>query len=111
MLNPRFGVVVLGVYGVLLILGGVMGFVKARSRPSLIAGIVSGLITLGAAYISRHDNEDGGFSIGLILAITMFIFFGMRAMTARKFMPMGMMTVSSAAVIAVMLWSILIQRD
>ena len=30
------------VYGVLVLVGGVMGFVKAHSKPSLIAGLVFG---------------------------------------------------------------------
>jgi uncharacterized membrane protein (UPF0136 family) len=108
MLNPRLGLVVLGVYAVLLIVGGVMGYVKARSRASLIAGVVSGLIAVGAVVISRFYNEDGGYSLGLLLAIAMFVFFAPRAMTARKFMPMGMMSVASAVVIGVMVWSIAI---
>ena len=106
MLNPRFGLIILAIYAVLLIVGGVMGFLKARSRASLIAGVVSGLVALVAIYIAARHNEDGGYSIALILAIAMFIFFAPRAMTARKFMPMGLMTVSSAVVIGVMLWSI-----
>lgn len=105
-MNPRIGLVVLGVYAVLLIIGGVMGFVKARSRASLIAGVVSGLITIGAIVISRTSNEDGGFGIALVLAILMFLFFAPRAMTARKFMPAGLMTLASLVVIAVMVCSI-----
>ncbi len=105
-MNPRIGLVVLGVYAVLLIIGGVMGFVKAKSRASLIAGVVSGLITIGAIVISRTSNEDGGFGIALVLAILMFLFFAPRAMTARKFMPAGLMTLASLVVIAVMVCSI-----
>jgi uncharacterized membrane protein (UPF0136 family) len=36
------GQVVLGIYGILLIAGGMMGFVKTRSRISLFAGAITG---------------------------------------------------------------------
>ncbi len=107
-MNPRVGLGVLGVYAVLLIVGGLIGFLKARSRPSLIAGVVSGLIAAGAAVLSSTYNEDLGYSIALILAIVLFLFFGTRAVTARKFMPSGMLTVASVVVIAVMVWSIVV---
>jgi len=105
MFDPRFGLVVLGIYGVLLIVGGVMGFVKAKSQASLIAGVVSGLIAFGAVFLSGTYNEKGGFSIGLILAIAMFVFFTPRAMSSRKFMPAGLMVTASVVVIGVMMGS------
>jgi uncharacterized membrane protein (UPF0136 family) len=107
-MNPRVGLVVLIVYAVLLIVGGVIGFVKARSRPSLIAGTVSGVIAILAAAISATYNEDGGYSLALLLAIGLFLFFGYRASVTRKFMPAGLLAVASVAVIAVMVWSIVV---
>jgi uncharacterized membrane protein (UPF0136 family) len=106
-MNPRVGLVVLIIYTVLLIVGGVMGFVKAKSRPSLIAGVGSGIIAAVAAWISGTYNEDGGYSLGLLLAIVLFLFFGYRASVSKKFMPAGMLAVASVAVIAVMIWSII----
>jgi uncharacterized membrane protein (UPF0136 family) len=107
-MNPRVGLVVLIVYAVLLIVGGVIGFVKARSRPSLIAGVVSGILALIAAWISSTpgSNEDAGYSLALLLAVILFIFFGYRASKTRKFMPGGLLAVASVLVIGVMLWSI-----
>jgi uncharacterized membrane protein (UPF0136 family) len=105
-MNPRVGLVVLIVYAVLLIVGGVMGFVKAKSRPSLIAGVGSGIIAAIAAWISGNYNEDGGYSLALLLAIALFLFFGYRASVTRKFMPAGLLAVASVVVIAIMVWSI-----
>ena len=105
-MNPRVGLIVLIVYAVLLIVGGVMGFVKAKSRPSLIAGVGSGIIAAIAAWISATYNEDGGYSLALLLAIVLFLFFGYRASVSRKFMPGGLLAVASVVVIGVMVWSI-----
>jgi uncharacterized membrane protein (UPF0136 family) len=105
-MNPRFGLIVLGIYAVLLIVGGVIGFVKAKSLPSLIAGVVSGLIALICVGLSATDNEAIGYSLGLALAIMLFLFFGTRALSSRKFIPAGLLAVSSVLVIAVMVWSL-----
>ena len=105
-MTPRVGLIVLGIYAALLILGGVIGFLKARSVPSLIAGVVSGLIAIGCIVISSTYNENGGFAIALCLAIALFLFFGPKAVSAKKFMPAGLMTLASTVVIAIMVWSL-----
>jgi uncharacterized membrane protein (UPF0136 family) len=106
-MNPRVGLVVLAIYAVLLIVGGVMGLVKGKSKASLIAGVGSGLVAVGAAFwIAATNNEKGGYAIGLILAIVLFLFFGYRAAMSRRFMPGGMLAVASVFVIAVMVWSL-----
>ena len=38
-----------GIFGVVMVLGGVMGYLKARSVPSLVAGGISGLIFIVSA--------------------------------------------------------------
>jgi uncharacterized membrane protein (UPF0136 family) len=106
-MNPRVGLVVLAIYAVLLIVGGVIGLVKGRSKASLIAGIVSGLVaTAGVFWIAARKEESGGYALGLTLAIVLFLFFGYRAAMTRRFMPAGMLAVASVFVMAVMVWSL-----
>ena len=103
MLSPTVGHVTLGIYAALLAVGGILGFVKARSQASLISGLISAaaaLIALGLA-VTGHRL---GFPLGMILAIVLFCLFGYRyALRARKFMPSGLLAVISLAVLAVMI--------
>lgn len=103
--------ITLGLYAALLAVGGIMGFVKARSRPSLIAGLVSAaaaLVALGLAVAGHAFGEP----LGLLLAIAMFVFFGYRfALRNRKFMPNGMMAVVSFLVVAVIMAAMIVSQE
>jgi uncharacterized membrane protein (UPF0136 family) len=102
--NPLVAPITLGIYAVLLGVGGIVGFVKAGSRSSLIAGSISALVALGALALSLADkNQNMGIALGLILSISLFILFAYRyAVKTRKFMPSGMLAVVSLIVLAVM---------
>jgi uncharacterized membrane protein (UPF0136 family) len=107
-MDPRVGLVVLIVYAVLLIVGGVIGFVKARSTASLVAGVASGVIAGLSALISATYNEDGGFAVALLLSVVLFVFCGYRASRSKKFMPGGLLAAASVVVMAIMVASIAI---
>jgi uncharacterized membrane protein (UPF0136 family) len=110
MLDPIVGHVTLGIYAALLAVGGIMGFVKARSRASLIAGLVSAAAALVALVLARHRYALG-FPLGMALAIVLSLFFGYRfALRGRKFMPTGLLAVLSLVVLAIMILVVMDQN-
>ncbi len=101
-LTPLIAPITLGIYAFLLGAGGLIGYLKAGSRPSLIAGSISALAALAALALSiSHKNL--GIALGMILSISLFVLFGYRyAVKTRKFMPSGLLAVVSLIVLAVM---------
>ena len=100
MIDPLLPRAVLGAYSALLMAGGVMGYVKARSRISLIAGIVSGLVGIAAVFLFNSGRT--GYYLGIALPSAMIVLFGGRYLATRKFMPSGMLVVISIVVFAIM---------
>jgi uncharacterized membrane protein (UPF0136 family) len=104
MISPVVGHVVLGLYALLLAVGGIIGFVRARSKASLVTGLASALAALVALWFSTLRSPLG-FPLGFALSITLFVFFGYRyALRAHKFMPSGLLAVVSLIVLAVMIF-------
>ena len=103
MLSAMVGQITLGIYAMLLAIGGLIGYFKAGSRPSLIAGLLSAAAAFTALGLSIGDNR-WGVPLGLVLSIVLFLLFGYRyAAKTGKFMPSGLLAVLSLVVLAVML--------
>ncbi|HEY3912908.1 MAG TPA: TMEM14 family protein [Verrucomicrobiae bacterium] len=91
-------IVVLWVYIVLLLAGGLMGFIKAKSKISLItSSLFAVLLALCALGIFRP------FYIADVLVALLLVVFGVRFAKGRKFMPSGLMLILSAVVLLVLL--------
>ena len=84
------------VYGVLLIIGGIIGFSKAQSRPSLYAGSASGVLAITFSYAGLTGHDLIGLFLLAAEAILLSAFFYMRYSASKKFMPAGMMCIVSA---------------
>jgi uncharacterized membrane protein (UPF0136 family) len=56
------------IYAIVLIAGGVMGYVKAGSTASLIAGSASGALAL-VSFVVSWKRPKLGFAIGLLVAL------------------------------------------
>ena len=83
------------VFGGLTILGGVIGFVKAQSKASLIAGGVSGALILLAAWLVMSRNGPAGLVLGLVVSMLLEARFLPAFLRTKKPMPAGMMAVLS----------------
>jgi uncharacterized membrane protein (UPF0136 family) len=83
-------------FGVLTVAGGVMGFVKAKSRPSLIAGSLSGALLILAGYLVLTHGRLG-LLIGLGVSAALAARFVMTYRKSKKVMPAGLMAVLGIA--------------
>jgi uncharacterized membrane protein (UPF0136 family) len=91
--------VVLGVYALLLAVGGVIGYTKAGSRPSLIAGIMSAFLAFMALLITP-TNPRLGLGTAAVVALALAGLFGYRFFAkSRKFMPAGLLAIMSVIVL------------
>ena len=91
--------IVLWIYIVLLVAGGLMGFLKAKSKMSLIMSLAFGipLALCALDIISMKALSISNIHLGLadILIFVLLLFFGMRFIKGRKFMPAGLMSIAS----------------
>jgi uncharacterized membrane protein (UPF0136 family) len=91
-MNPN---TVLWVYIVLLVAGGLAGYLKAGSKASLIASVsFAAALTLCAVGIVFQPHVAD-----IILAV-LLVFFGFRLTKSKKFMPNGVMLVLTIAALA-----------
>jgi uncharacterized membrane protein (UPF0136 family) len=90
--------VILWIYIVLLVIGGLIGYLKAKSKVSLIMSAIFAVL-LGVCAVEKLRVE---WSWG-ILSFLALIFF-LRLLKTKKFMPAGMMLLVTAVAIVAMVW-------
>lgn len=89
--------IIVYIYGVLVAVGGVIGYLKAKSLPSLIMGLLFGIGLLGASY-ALQKNYNAAFCAILGLSGFLTLFFGYRYWLTKGFMPGGLMAILSLVV-------------
>ncbi|PSO94296.1 MAG: hypothetical protein BRC48_10755 [Cyanobacteria bacterium QS_9_48_30] len=89
-------------YGIIAIIGGIIGYIQARTQISLISlisGIVSGiLLILGGA-----SGQTWGVVLATVVAAVLVIVFIIRLRKTGKFMPAGLMIILGLVALAVMI--------
>jgi len=97
MLKP----ITLGIYSFIIMAGGVFGFVKAHSLPSLIMSSVFGIL-LALCALGMLKKVRYSFVAAQILTSVLFGFFTYRYFLKMQFMPAGMIALLSLATLAVL---------
>ena len=82
------------IFGLLTIVGGVIGYASKGSMASIIAGSVSGILLLLGAYL-LGNNTTAGLAIVGIVSILLAGRFIPAFLKTSDFMPAGMMSILS----------------
>ena len=88
------------VYGIIMMIGGVMGYIKVGSKASLLSGVGLGLALLASGYgVWRGSRES--LIVSLVISALLVALFAMRLAKTKRFMPAGMLAILSLAAIIV----------
>lgn len=80
-------------YGILAGLGGILGYLKARSQTSLISGTMSGILLI-ASGIAHQLGISWGLPLAVVVTLVLIVVFIVRFAKTRKFMPAGLMVIA-----------------
>lgn len=97
----NYGQIVLVVFALFIETGGIIAYLLKKSKPSLIAGAVSGGVLI-IAFVVTFFRLSLGLWIGAVVGLLLCIVFGIRLARTRKFMPSGMLLLVSAVASAVL---------
>jgi uncharacterized membrane protein (UPF0136 family) len=93
------------VFALLTIIGGIMGYVSKGSVPSVVAGSISGIALIVAAFL-LPGNYVAGLIIGLLVSVALAGRFVPAFVKSGQLMPAGMMSVLSVIgiIVAIVAW-------
>jgi uncharacterized membrane protein (UPF0136 family) len=96
-----FDVKVLWVYIVLLLVGGLIGFLKAKSKVSLITSAVFAALLI---LTTLRGIFQPGFASGLanVILVLLLLVFAVRLAKTKKFMPSGLILGATVVVLALL---------
>src|SRR5437868_15100758 len=82
------------VFGILTIAGGVIGYIKAGSVASIIAGSITGVLLLVAAFL-LPEHRAVGLATALIISLLLAAQFIPKFLRTGRVMPAGTMSILS----------------
>ncbi|MCP9496157.1 MAG: hypothetical protein MSG64_17040 [Pyrinomonadaceae bacterium MAG19_C2-C3] len=91
------------IYGILTLAGGVFAYISVKSVPSIVAGGASGLILIFAGYLMMRGSYTAGWWIALVVTLALLARFGATAFSNFKFMPGGLMIILSIIALVALL--------
>lgn len=89
-------------YAALIAIGGIIGYVKAGSTPSLVAGLSFGFV-IGFNSIGIYKGCRIALSVATILSLLLGAFFSYRFYLTQALMPAGLMIILSVIVFLIQL--------
>ena len=95
-------IIAASLYGILSIIGGIIGYKSASSKVSLISGTISGLLLLIAAFV-QLQGQAWGLTLSVIITSILMIVFAIRLAKTRKLMPAGLMVILGLVTLIIML--------
>lgn len=96
-----FTIKVLWVYIILLLIGGLIGFFKGKSKVSLITSAVFAALLILTTLRGIFQPAFALVLANLILVVLLLVF-AVRLGKTRKFMPSGLILVATVAVLALL---------
>jgi uncharacterized membrane protein (UPF0136 family) len=87
-------------YGVIMMLGGVMGYVKVGSKASLLSGVGMGLALLASGYGVWQGRRDS-LIVSVVIAALLVALFAIRLAKTKRFIPAGVLAILSLAAVIV----------
>ena len=93
------------IFGLLTIAGGIMGYVKAGSVVSIIAGAITGILLIVAAFL-LPEHRVAGLATALIVSVLLAGQFLPKLIRTGRVMPAGVMSVLSiiGIIVAIVVW-------
>jgi uncharacterized membrane protein (UPF0136 family) len=93
------------IFGVLTIAGGIVGYVKAGSVASIIAGVITGVLLLVAAFLLPQHAIIGLITAGIV-SLLLAAQFAPKFVRTGRVMPAGLMSVLSVIgiIAAIVAW-------
>ena len=82
------------VFGALTIAGGIVGYIKAGSVASIIAGSITGVLLLVAAFLLPAHHTIG-LATALVVSLLLAAQFVPKFLRTGRVMPAGMMSILS----------------
>src|SRR5437764_7910888 len=93
------------IFGILTVVGGVVGYIKAGSVASIIAGSITGVLLLVAAFL-LPEHRTIGLATALIVSLLLAAQFVPKFLRSGRVMPAGMMAILAVIgiIAAIVVW-------
>jgi uncharacterized membrane protein (UPF0136 family) len=95
-MNPN---TILWIYIILLVAGGMVGYLKAGSKASILTSVIFAALLILCSIKGLLDPKFASALADVVLAV-LLVFFGWRLSKSKKFMPNGMMLILTLATLA-----------